>query len=65
MASITMREWSNGVRCQHEYPDNTWRCVKCGYEILPELIGKIAETSSGKIMSTTVYTAPIQVANKK
>jgi hypothetical protein len=66
MASITIREWSNGVRCQHEYPDdNAWKCGKCGYEILPELIGKIAETSSGKIMSTTVYITPNQAANKK
>jgi hypothetical protein len=46
---------ANRFHCQHEYPDNTWECVKCGYQIPLELIsGKIAETSSGRVMSTNV-----------
>lgn len=53
MASIEMKS-SKKIRCQHEYPDNEWKCGKCGYEILPELIGKIAETGTGRISSTTV-----------
>jgi hypothetical protein len=54
MGSIPMKESSNRIHCQHEYPDNTWKCGKCGYQILPDLLGKIAETGSGRIMSTTV-----------
>jgi hypothetical protein len=46
---------TNRFHCQHEYPDNTWKCGKCGYQIPLELIsGKIAETSSGRVMSTNV-----------
>ena len=41
--------------CEHDYSDKTWRCVKCGYEINPDVLRKIAETSWGKISSTTVY----------
>ena len=41
--------------CEHDYSDKTWRCVKCGYEISPAVLKKIAETSWGKISSTTVY----------
>ncbi|MGA2625857.1 MAG: hypothetical protein ABSF63_02200 [Candidatus Bathyarchaeia archaeon] len=54
MATIAIKESSNRIHCQHEYPDSTWKCVKCGYQILPDLIGKIAETGSGKLMSTIV-----------
>jgi DNA-directed RNA polymerase subunit RPC12/RpoP len=54
MASIEMKKSSKKIRCQHEYADNEWKCEKCGYEILPELMGKIAETGSGRILSTTV-----------
>jgi hypothetical protein len=45
---------TNRFHCQHEYPDNSWKCVKCGYQIPPSLIGKIAETGSGSVMSTNV-----------
>jgi len=45
---------TNRFHCQHEYPGNSWKCGKCGYQILPDLIGKIAETGSGRIMSTNV-----------
>ena len=45
---------TNQIHCQHEYSDNTWKCAKCGYQILPGLIGKIAETGSGEIMTTVV-----------
>jgi len=54
MASLGMKKSSKKVHCQHEYPDNEWKCGKCGYEIVPDLIGKIAETGSGRILSTTV-----------
>ncbi|HUO42310.1 MAG TPA: hypothetical protein VMU35_04980 [Methylomirabilota bacterium] len=49
-----MKTSSKKIHCQHEYPDNEWKCGKCGYEILPDLIGKIAETGTGRILSTTV-----------
>jgi hypothetical protein len=45
---------ANRFHCQHEYPDNSWKCGKCGYQIPAALIGKIAETGSGSIMSTNV-----------
>ena len=54
MANIAMKKSGNRTHCQHEYPDDTWKCGKCGYQILPDLLGKIAETGSGRIMSTTV-----------
>ncbi|MFI5450304.1 MAG: hypothetical protein ACHQ03_11140 [Candidatus Bathyarchaeia archaeon] len=55
MTSIAMKESTDRIHCQHEYPDdNAWKCGKCGYQILPDLIGKIAETGSGRIMSTNV-----------
>jgi hypothetical protein len=54
MTTTVMKESSNRIHCQHEYPDGTWKCAKCGYQILPELIGRIAETGSGRIMSTVV-----------
>jgi len=54
MKSIEMKESNKKIRCQHEYPDNEWICGKCGYEIHPELVGRIAETGSGRILSTTV-----------
>jgi hypothetical protein len=55
MANIAMKESSDKLHCQHEYPDdNAWKCGKCGYQILPDLVGKIAETGSGRIMSTNV-----------
>jgi hypothetical protein len=54
MANTAMEKSSKKYLCQHEYPENTWKCGKCGYEILPELMGKIAETGSGRIMSTNV-----------
>lgn len=54
LASINMKKSGKKSHCQHEYPDNEWKCGKCGYEILPDLIGKIAETGSGRILSTTV-----------
>ncbi|MGA2627309.1 MAG: hypothetical protein ABSF63_09675 [Candidatus Bathyarchaeia archaeon] len=55
MVSIAMKESSERLHCQHEYPDeNAWKCGKCGYQILPDLAGKIAETGSGRIMSTNV-----------
>ncbi|MGP8070478.1 MAG: hypothetical protein ACLP5V_11370 [Candidatus Bathyarchaeia archaeon] len=54
MATIAIKESGSRIPCQHEYPDGTWKCVKCGYQILPDLIEKIAETGSGKIMSTVV-----------
>ena len=45
----------NRFHCQHEYPDNMWKCGKCGYQIPFDLIsGKIAETGSGRVMSTNV-----------
>ncbi|MGP8071393.1 MAG: hypothetical protein ACLP5V_16075 [Candidatus Bathyarchaeia archaeon] len=50
-----MSDLDNGIHCQHEYADdNAWKCGKCGYQILPDLAGKIAETGSGRIMSTNV-----------
>jgi len=55
MVSIAMKESSESLHCQHEYPDdNAWKCGKCGYQILPDLVGKITETGSGRIMSTNV-----------
>jgi hypothetical protein len=54
MASIAMKKSNIRTHCQHEYPDDTWKCGKCGYQILPDLLGKIAETGSGRIMATTV-----------
>jgi ribosomal protein L40E len=54
MASIVMKKSNKKTHCQHEYPDNAWKCGKCGYQLLPDLLGKIAETGSGRIMSTTV-----------
>jgi len=55
MATITIKESMNRLHCQHEYPDNMWKCGKCGYQIPPDLIsGKIAETGSGRVMSTNV-----------
>jgi ribosomal protein L40E len=54
MASIAMKKSNKKTHCQHEYPDNAWKCGKCGYQLLPDLLGKIAETGSGRIMSTTV-----------
>ncbi|MGD0422562.1 MAG: hypothetical protein ABSA92_03800 [Candidatus Bathyarchaeia archaeon] len=48
-----MTKSSSKTHCQHEYSEE-WKCGKCGYEILPELLGKIAETGSGRILSTTV-----------
>jgi len=24
--------------CEHDYSDKTWRCVKCGYEINPDVL---------------------------
>jgi len=53
-ASIGMKTSTKKIHCQHEYPDNEWKCGKCGYEIMPDLIGKIAETGTGRILSTTV-----------
>jgi len=50
-----MKESTDRFHCQHEYSDdNTWKCVKCGHQIQPDLLGKIAETGSGRIMSTNV-----------
>jgi len=54
MASIAMKKSNKKIHCQHEYPDNAWKCWKCGYQLLPDLLGKIGETGSGRIMSTTV-----------
>jgi hypothetical protein len=53
--SITVQEPSKELHCEHEYQSNKWRCMKCGYQIPPELIARIAETGSGKIMATLVY----------
>ncbi|MGA2783959.1 MAG: hypothetical protein ABSF09_04610 [Candidatus Bathyarchaeia archaeon] len=46
---------SKNVHCEHDYSEKTWICGKCGYEINPDVLKKIAETSWGKISSTTVY----------
>jgi PHP family Zn ribbon phosphoesterase len=54
MANTAMEKSSNRYRCQHEYPENEWKCAKCGHEILPDLIEKIAVTSMGTIMATIV-----------
>jgi hypothetical protein len=54
MTYTAMEKTSRKPHCQHEYPENTWKCGKCGHEILPELIGKIAETGFGRIMTTNV-----------
>jgi ribosomal protein L40E len=54
MASIVMKKSNKKTLCQHEHPDNAWKCGKCGYQLLPDLLGKIAETGSGRIMPTTV-----------
>jgi len=54
MVNTEMEKSSERYQCQHEYLENTWKCRKCGYEIVPELMGKIAETGSGRIMSTNV-----------
>jgi hypothetical protein len=53
MSSIAMKKSSNRIHCRHEYSD-TWKCGKCGYQIPPDLMGKIAETGAGKIMATIV-----------
>ena len=45
---------TNRFHCQHEYPDNLWKCRKCGYQIPHGLITKIADTGSGREMSTNV-----------
>ena len=45
---------ANRFHCQHEYTDNTWKCGKCGYQIPSELIVRIADTGSGRVMSTNV-----------
>ncbi|HYW01778.1 MAG TPA: hypothetical protein VE862_09920 [Candidatus Acidoferrum sp.] len=58
--TVTLSEYrkspglTNRFHCQHEYPDNTWKCTKCGYQIPPGLIAKIADTGSGREMSTNV-----------
>ncbi|MFI5449457.1 MAG: hypothetical protein ACHQ03_06815 [Candidatus Bathyarchaeia archaeon] len=55
MATITVKESMNNFHCQHEYPDNMWKCGKCGYQIPSDLIsGTIAETGLGRVMSTNV-----------
>jgi hypothetical protein len=54
MTYTAMKKTSRKPHCQHEYPENTWKCGKCGHEILPELTEKIAETGSGRIMTTKV-----------
>jgi len=45
---------TNRFHCQHEYPNNSWKCRKCGYQISPGLIAKIADTGSGREMATNV-----------
>ena len=45
---------TNRFHCQHEYPDNSWKCRKCGYQIPLGLITKIADTGSGREMATNV-----------
>ncbi len=45
---------TNRFHCQHEYPGNSWKCGKCGYQIPPGLIAKIADTGSGREMFTNV-----------
>lgn len=54
VANIQMAKSSKKLHSQHEYHDDAWKCGKCGYEILPDLIGKIDETGSGRILSTPV-----------
>ena len=39
MASITVQEPSKTLHCEHYYHANRWKCMKCGYQIPPELSG--------------------------
>lgn len=52
--NIAIRNLDRKFHCQHDYPDETWKCLKCGYQICPDVLSKIAETGFGKIMCTTV-----------
>ncbi|MGA2626124.1 MAG: hypothetical protein ABSF63_03565 [Candidatus Bathyarchaeia archaeon] len=55
MSIVMMKESIGREHCEHEYAnDNTWKCEKCGHQILPDIIGKIAKIGSGKIRSTNV-----------
>jgi PHP family Zn ribbon phosphoesterase len=51
---MAVRNLNRKFQCQHDYPDETWKCSKCGYEIHPDVLGKIAETGCGRIMNTNV-----------
>jgi len=54
MADTAMEKSSNRHYCQHDYPENMWKCAKCGHEIPRDLVEKIAVISMGPIMGTIV-----------